>query len=314
MIRYEKASLQTRIELLTKIESFLNVCGWQTHRKSNEILYATDSLGGGLVFNFIPYKGDYNRVRSSINVCNSINNDLNYNQQPGFMEMSMFDFQKNAQAELNQVYLIGDDKNFTILIDNSTSPIQYNLFFTCGWLRKTHDFNGGRTAFTNMCFNGSTNWSGITTIYKKQHAFSYNTGNSNSGKLAFFLGDIWRHVFNVDLRSSKFLTNLMPINTNSSETTYNQLSALSAVPLLQICKSTLSGLYTLITPNFFYKNNRNIFVHAGDFDMVRVLGIKSEIKPGQILHLGDEKFILFNTYTFSTSESFPYYIVAVKIA
>ena len=103
MIRYESVRLTSRIDLLTKIESFLGVCGWQTHRKSDEILYASDSLGnGGLIFKFIPYKTDPNygyAENSAIYVCNTINKDEIIDYQNGLKRVAYFKFQKQTPEQ-----------------------------------------------------------------------------------------------------------------------------------------------------------------------------------------------------------------------
>ena len=304
MIRYESVRLTSRIDLLTKIESFLGVCGWETHRKSDEILYASDSFdNGGLIFKFMPHKVDHNE-NSSIYVCNTINKDETIYHQDGLKRVAHFQFQKQT-PELDRVHLIGDDKNFTLYIDCDNAPLRFNLFFTAGWLNKTHEFSGGRVIYSS-CYDLYSDASTINfyDVYYQPYqypAFSQETQTFMS------LGGVWEGMRVMNLRTTRILTNL--INQSSD----NQLSALSAMPLLNVGKSALSGLYTMITPNFFYLNNQNVFVHAGDFDFVRVLNTKNEVKNGQILHLGDEKFIALRphaTYTNITN----LYILAVKIA
>ena len=316
-MRYEKVMITNRIDLLTKIESFLSVCGWDTHRKTDEILYVTDSLGGGLVFKFIPYKDDPNygySERSSIYVCKSIDNELGFNAQKGSSRVAYFRCQ-NSKIELGATHLIADDKTFTIYIDMETASIKQNLLFTSGYITKSHEFNGGRVVFSSMrdYYNGGYNWGG----YYEDNLGSSSIPFSQDSKTIFTLGGENRHLLEADLRDSLFLTNLLKVNTSQTSIDYNQLSALSAVPLLDIGKSALSGLYTLVTPNFFYKNNQNVFVHAGSYDAVRVLRdeevASNRFKNGQILHLGDEKFVILRPHLPTTSNG-KVYTMAVKIA
>lgn len=315
MIRYESVRLTSRIDLLTKIESFLGVCGWQTHRKSDEILYASDSLGGGLVFKFISYKQDstYGYGENSIiYVCNTIKKDEVIDYQSGLKWVVYFKFQE-LEPELDRVYLIGDDKNFVLFLDCEDSPLKFNMLFCVGYITKSHEFNGGRVAYSSCAerYNGGYNWGGF---YSQQQSAG-NISFGENTKTIMKLGGAWETLYDfngsINIKNRKILTNL--INKSSD----NQLSALSAVPLLNVGKSALSGLYTMITPNFFYLNNQNVFVHAGDFDFVRVLkddyNSSKRLKNGQILHLGDEKFIILKPCLYSIYDG-NYYIMAVKIA
>lgn len=315
MIRYESVRLTSTIDLLTKIESFLGVCGWELRRENDKILFAKDSKGGALCFCFLSPNFNYTYSDKSgsttitpnciIYMADDFNASLDFTKNivtdlPNLQSIAHFEVNTTG-AEFNKAYLIADSESFALYIDNET---KWNLFFTSGHIAKTHEFNGGRVAYSSMrrdhsYFYGHFRYFGViqNSDYKP---FSDQT------KTLFSLGGEWNWVEN--LKNSKVLTNFI------DKVSDNQLSALSAVPLLNVGKSALSGLYTMITPNFFYLNNQNIFVHAGDFDFVRVLNTKNEVKNGQILHLGDEKFMILCPYLSSTSTSGNFYAMAVKIA
>lgn len=307
MIRYEKINLTNRIDLLTKIQSFLSVCGWSCERIDDETLNTTDSKGGSLKFNFISYKNDPNYGYSARSFINAIDEN-NQSVRVAFIRFN------NSQIEFDGGYIIADSEKMCLYLQNLYGG--RNLFFTSGYINKSHEFNGGRVAYASIyaSYSSGYNWGGY---YDNEHG-SANKPFSNQTPTLFSLGGAWRNLHNVDLRESKILTNLIDKNTNQSQNSYNQLSALSAVDLLNIRQSNLSGLYTMITPNFFYKNNENIFVHCGSFDFVRVMNESTtpakRFKNGQILHLGDEKFMTLRPYTESTATGGNFYTLAVKIA
>lgn len=314
-MRYENLQLQTRVELLNKISAFLQVCGWsvKTDINNENILMAKDTLGGGLVFEFNSIEKDNNGIKisswSKIYVCDNMDFSKEISEQDNIRLISTFLFQDNHKIELNKVYLIGDSKNFNLYLDNETSPGAYNLFFCSGYINKTHDFNGGRVIFSNIKANYTINSFSPTKI-----PFSHNTNN-----LFFGLGG---NIYTMpDYLNKKnelyFLTNLIKPDANQTSYYYNELSSLSAYPLLEVNKSDLSGLYTLIKPNFFYKNNNDIFIHAGDFDMIRVFkenwDANDNFKNGQVLNLGSEKFVYLRPYIKSNNVNSSYSLV-VKIA
>lgn len=316
----EKITTTNRIDLLTQIEGFLTREGWITHRKSSEMLYVSDENGAGVTFKFISYRKDPNygySERSSIYVCDSIDNSLDFNTQAGSTRVGYF-MLKNNINEFNSGFLIGDSKNFILYIDSDSEPSpKYNLLFTVGYINKSHEFNGGRVAFSSRFdkYYSGYNWGGY---YDESISYGYIPFSRNS-KTLMSLGGIWRNLHNADLNASKILTNLCRPYTSVGSVENNELSALSVVNILDVGKSMLSGLYTLITPNFFYKNNKNIWVHAGEFDLVRILKdeplLANRFTNGQILHLGSEKFMLLRPHGKQANNNISnLYTMAVRIA
>lgn len=335
-MKYDKTILSTRFELLEKIDSFLTSCGWQTHRKNNETLYARDSKGGGLVFRFIAWWVGYGTSFkptlevSTIRVCNSIDENLEYNQQQGSYLASFFSFQGDTNKELGEVRLIGDSENFTLQIDCASFPTVYHnytqdppasapfmLVFSYGYLNKSHEFSGGAVAYSSIYrkSNNSTN-----TNFGMQQQYSFDVPFTRGTKTMMSLGGAWidlkpGNYNDIDLKNSLILTNLIPRNTTTTDTAFNALSSLSARDLLEIAKSSLSGLNTMIKPLFYYKNNVDKFVYAGSLENIRVIkeqpGLNQTLSNGQILYLGDKKFVVLNPY-YKTSNSLCYSL-AVRI-
>lgn len=300
-MKYEILNLRTRFELLLKIQAFLQSCGWSVYKKSDEILYASNALGTGVIFNFLEYRqkvGNYSMC-STISLCDNIQNSLETNEQENIITIAGFDFQNNANAELNSAVLIGDDKNFALYIGAGTSPEAYNFLFCVGHINKSHDFNGGAVCFTSLAYYyaGSNAYRG-----DKISASAIPFTKTYYPHAYLKLGGQWRRLND----SGSVLTNLSPNNSD------NPLQALSAIALLEINKSEFSGLYTMITPNFFYLNNQNIFVHAGDWDFVRILREKTnKFTNLQNFNIADEKFIHLRPSLFSTN--YTTYTMAVRV-
>ena len=320
-MKYDKTILSARFELLEKIDSFLTSCGWQTHHKDNETLYARDSKGGGIVFRFIAYWAGYGTnvnatsEHSTIRVCNSIDENLAYNQQEGSYVASFFSFQQDTNKELSEVRLIGDSENFTLQINCASFPAVYHnsekdppasapfmLVFSYGYLNKSHEFSGGAVAYSSI-YRKSFNI--VNTDFTMMRQYSSDVPFTRGTKTMMSLGGVWRDLnpgnYNdIDLRQSLILTNLIPANTTTTDTAFNALSSLSARGLLEIAKSNLSGLNTIIKPLFYYKNNVDKFVYAGSLENIRVIkeqpSLNQTLSNGQILYLGDKTFIVLKPY------------------
>ena len=326
-MQYEKINVFTRAELILRIKALLDANGWQTFLKSEQTLYATDSLGGGVTLNFEAYHDDpsYGRaLRASAYACKTIDNTKNYNEQDTSEEIAYFQFNKpNINgAEFGGGYIFADDKTLIIALD----IIKYRqVVIIFSNLTKSHEFGGGRVCYA----------SAVTSSYEYGHSenykhssylpFGYGLGGQ---KTAFFLGGEWQVYkrvqyrsgygeYKTDFRKVKFITNLLQKNTNAGRDDFNPLNALSAKDFLDYnrAKSSASGLRTLITPNFFYKNNENHFVYAGALDCVRVFNEYGNLyENGTILHLGSEKFLIFRPHENPGSTSQQYnYSLAVKI-
>ena len=63
-MQYEKIDVYTRTELILRIKALLDANGWQTYQKSEQTLYASDCLGGGITLNFEAWHSDPNYGRS----------------------------------------------------------------------------------------------------------------------------------------------------------------------------------------------------------------------------------------------------------
>lgn len=324
-MQYEKINVFTRAELILRIKALLDANGWQTYQKSEQTLYATDSLGGGVTLNFEAYHDDpvYGRaLRASAYACKTIDNAKNYDGQDTTEEIAYFQFNRpNINgAEFGGGYIFADNKTLIIALD----IIKYRqVVIIFSNLTKSHEFGGGRVCYASAA-TSSFDY-GHSEAYKHSSylPFGYGLG---SQRTAFFLGGEWqvyKHVQyrsgedKTDFRKVKFITNLLKKNTNANRDDFNPLNALSAIDFLDSkkAKSSLSGLQTLITPNFFYKNNENHWVYAGALDCVRVFNEYGNLyKNGTILHLGSEKFLIFRPHENPGSTSQQYnYSLAVKI-
>ncbi|MDA3046696.1 hypothetical protein OFO10_05945 [Campylobacter sp. VBCF_06 NA8] len=327
-MRFEKTILNTRSELLEKIQAFLGACGWECYKKDSQTLYAKNHTGGGIIFHFIPFVagyGVYHYVeRSTIHVSDSIDENLAYNAQPRSAEVSYFEFQQDSNKELGEVTLIGDSENFTLALNCKDFPEVYHysekdppvsypfmLVFSYSLLAKSHEFNGGSVAYSSIW---RINYSGY---YPQQTEYNSVPFTKNT-KTLMSLGGAWRDLYNADLRNSLILTNLIPANTNTNSADFNALSPLSAKALLEVQKSSLSGLFTLIKPLFYYKNNAGKFVYAGSVENIRVIKEQNQygtpLTNGQILNLGDAKFMLIQPFRQpKTNYSYSYWL-AVRVA
>ena len=324
-MQYEKIDVYTRVELILRIKALLDSNGWQTYQKSEQTLYAIDSLGGALTMNFEAWHSDPNYGRSQragAYACFSIDESKSYSEQEGNNEIAYFQFnQPNTNgAEFNGGYLFADDKTLIIALDIANYK-QVIIIFS--YITKSHEFNGGRVCYA----------SAATNTYDYGHGESYKgsgqipcSKDAYGQKTAFLLGGKWQDIYaystrygnyETDLREIKMLTNLMQPKIDSSRKDFNALSAISAYDFLDSkkAKSSLSGLQTLITPNFFYKNNENHWVYAGALECVRVFNeYRSLYENGTILHLGSEKFLTFRPHKNPGTTSQPdNYSLAVKI-
>lgn len=326
-MQYEKINVFTRAELILRIKALLDANGWQTFLKSEQTLYATDSLGGGVTLNFEAYHDDpsYGRaLRASAYACKTIDNTKNYNEQDTSEEIAYFQFNSpNINgAEFGGGYIFADNKTLIIALD----IIKYRqVVIIFSNLTKSHEFGGGRVCYASAVT--SSYEYGHSESYKHSSYFPFGSGLGGQ-KTAFFLGGEWQVYkrvqyrggygeYKTDFRKVKFITNLLKKNTNASSDDFNPLNALSAIDFLDYnrAKSSASGLRTLITPNFFYKNNENHFVYAGALDCVRIFNEYGNIyENGTILHLGSEKFLIFRPHENPGSTSQQYnYSLAVKI-
>lgn len=326
-MQYEKINVFTRAELILRIKALLDANGWQTYQKSEQTLYATDSLGGGVTLNFEAYHDDPNygrALRASAYACKTIDNAKNYDGQDTSEEIAYFQFNKpNINgAEFGGGYIFADNKTLIIALD----IIKYKqVVIIFSNLTKSHEFGGGRVCYASAA-TSSYDY-GHSEAYKHSSylPFGYGLGGQRT---AFFLGGEWQVYkrvqyrggygeYKTDFRKVKFITNLLKKNTNASSDDFNPLNALSAIDFLDYnrAKSSASGLRTLITPNFFYKNNENHFVYAGALECVRVFNEYGSLyENGTILHLGSEKFLIFRPHENPGSTSQQYnYSLAVKI-
>lgn len=324
-MQYEKINVFTRAELILRIKALLDANGWQTYQKSEQTLYATDSLGGGVTLNFEAYHDDpvYSRaLRASAYACKTIDNAKNYDGQDTTEEIAYFQFNRpNINgAEFGGGYIFADNKTLIIALD----IIKYRqVVIIFSNLTKSHEFGGGRVCYASAA-TSSFDY-GHSEAYKHSSylPFGYGLGRQRT---AFFLGGEWqvyKHVQyrsgedKTDFRKVKFITNLLKKNTNANRDDFNPLNALSAIDFLDSkkAKSSLSGLQTLITPNFFYKNNENHWVYAGALECVRVFNEYGSLyENGTILHLGSEKFLTFRPHENPGTTSQPdNYSLAVKI-
>lgn len=324
-MQYEKINVFTRAELILRIKALLDANGWQTYQKSEQTLYATDSLGGGVTLNFEAYHDDpaYGRaLRASAYACKTIDNAKNYDGQDTTEEIAYFQFNRpNINgAEFGGGYIFADNKTLIIALD----IIKYRqVVIIFSNLTKSHEFGGGRVCYASAA-TSSFDY-GHSEAYKHSSylPFGYGLGRQRT---AFFLGGEWqvyKHVQyrsgedKTDFRKVKFITNLLKKNTNANRDDFNPLNALSAIDFLDSkkAKSSLSGLQTLITPNFFYKNNENHWVYAGALECVRVFNEYGSLyENGTILHLGSEKFLTFRPHENPGTTSQPdNYSLAVKI-
>lgn len=324
-MQYEKINVFTRAELILRIKALLDANGWQTYQKSEQTLYATDSLGGGVTLNFEAYHDDpaYGRaLRASAYACKTIDNAKNYDGQDTTEEIAYFQFNRpNINgAEFGGGYIFADNKTLIIALD----IIKYRqVVIIFSNLTKSHEFGGGRVCYASAATSSFDYGHSETYKHSSYLPFGYGLGRQRT---AFFLGGEWqvyKHVQyrsgedKTDFRKVKFITNLLKKNTNANRDDFNPLNALSAIDFLDSkkAKSSLSGLQTLITPNFFYKNNENHWVYAGALECVRVFNEYGSLyENGTILHLGSEKFLTFRPHENRGTTSQPdNYSLAVKI-
>ena len=200
MIKYEVVAVRTRFELLSKIEAFLGSLGWQTVRKSESVLYATDSLGEGLGFVFNAYDKYPN---SYIFASDSIDSSKEPSAQATFQILSYFCFKNNATTELSEAVLVGDDKNFAL-----QANLNDFLLFIKGHLNKSHNFNGGVVAWSSLDRNNNS-YSSNNHTHFDNYAFCSNSYTY------FKIGGAWdlsiNHVNN-NQDTIKFGTNLIDFN------------------------------------------------------------------------------------------------------
>lgn len=305
-MRVERVTTKSRIELLTQIEGFLKTNGWSAVRTDNQTLSAKDALGVTLNFKFIPFNRDPNYGFASRSYI-----EVESGESKRTLALFRFD---DSLVEFSDGFLVGDDKTFVLWIDNQFGLDRYVLLFLSGYITKTHKFNGGYVSFSSMQreYRGGYNWGGYLGVNLNRNKIPF----SSDSEFVFTLGGEILPIYNQNLSEIKFLTNLVrPFDDIRSLNYYNALSKLSAQNLLNIGKSNLSGLYVLITPNFYYKNNRNIFVHAGGLDFVRVLKETDRLENGQILHHGSEKFMVLrpNTPSPNFQPNQDNYTMAVRI-
>lgn len=324
-MQYEKINVFTRAELILRIKALLDANGWQTYQKSEQTLYATDSLGGGVTLNFEAYHDDpaYGRaLRASAYACKTIDNAKNYDGQDTTEEIAYFQFNRpNINgAEFGGGYIFADNKTLIIALD----IIKYRqVVIIFSNLTKSHEFGGGRVCYASAATSSFDYGHSEAYKHSSDLPFGYGLGRQRT---AFFLGGEWqvyKHVQyrsgedKTDFRKVKFITNLLKKNTNANRDDFNPLNALSAIDFLDSkkAKSSLSGLQTLITPNFFYKNNENHWVYAGALECVRVFNEYGSLyENGTILHLGSEKFLTFRPHENPGTTSQPdNYSLAVKI-
>ncbi|GKH61184.1 hypothetical protein CE91St25_15200 [Campylobacter ureolyticus] len=308
-MQYEKIDVYTRTELILRIKALLDANGWQTYQKSEQTLYASDCLGGGITLNFEAWHSDPNygrSLRAGAYACFSVDETKDYDKQEGNNEIAYFQFnQPNINgAEFSGGYLFADDKTLMIALDIDPNK-QVVIIFS--YITKSHEFNGGRVCYASASYGNDKYYGKKTEDYKLSNQVPFGL-STNTQKTSVFIGEAWQDIDGVntrfgdirtDLRTSKILTNLMPKNLNYSSLNFNFLSSVSAYDFLDSkkAKSSFSGLQTMLTPNFFYKNNENHWVYAGALECVRVFNEYPNLyENGTILHLGSEKFFTFRPH------------------
>ncbi|MCZ6156923.1 Uncharacterised protein [Campylobacter ureolyticus] len=309
-MEFQKIECHLRNELLLQIKTLLLKHNWQVLKDEIDTLWVINSLGDALMFKLIGYRDDPNygsSDRCSIYISKGLDLSKKDYEQNLSKEMCWFKL-GSGKFEFEGGYLFADEKDFIMFLDINSYQ---KLIFLSSYINKTHDFNGGKVAYSS---NWASWYSGYNWASKNSNFLeaSYNAPFSDKygGNLAMELGGKMYfqgpETYKNDLNKRKITTNLYTPDE------YNEIASISAIPLLRVGKSHYSGLYTLITPNIFYKNNINKWVHAGELSKIRVFKEVDKFETGQILHLGSEKFIVLR---YSKTQDFGnnYYIMAVKI-
>ena len=314
-MRYESGRASKKEDFLVLFSSFAQSCGWNVLKQTEIELYL-HSEGGGyfqIKIDSVKYKGKIPYAwAGAVSGASGFDKNKAFEEQPGYIENNPHPgapivkytscrpqpaiiFAIKDGVNLSGYFFAGSKKTLFCIMDLGIDA--YTVFFS-SQIEKTHDFSGGQIIFSNylFCEDTENHISYCTSDREYERCAPLGvSGAGCCGDTAININGVWHHFFRganpMKIRIASNL-GLKACDTlpNGDDATIPLSPLLASNISDKIETSSLSGLNPLITPQFFYKDDLDRFVHCGSLQEIKII-TAAGLKHLQTLSLGDEKYI-----------------------